>query len=79
MKIAYLSYCIKNNLNNNNDTNRNNDNNNHNYNHNSFAFGFFYLILLFFGFICLFQRRMSTNACISILKCEVIVKFERFN
>ena len=44
-------------------------------------FGFLYLIFLFFGYICLFQRRMLTNACIiiSLLKGEVTVKFEKFD
>ena len=36
---------------------------------------------IFFGFICLFQRKMPTTARIIIylLKGEMIKKFERFN
>ena len=51
--------------NNNDDNHDHNNNNNNNNNNNSFAslvFNIYFAI--FFGFICLFQRRMSTNACI---------------
>ena len=79
-QIAYLSYCFENNGNNNDETD-NNGNINHN-NNNSFVFGFFiFNFAIFFGFICLFRRRMPINSytVISLLKGEVTVTFERFN
>ena len=60
--------------------NNNNDNYDNSNNYNIFAFLFFYIsFCFFFGFICLFQRGIPTNACIiyfSIKKGEVIVTFE---
>ena len=55
MKVAYLSYCIKNNVNNNNGNNDRNDNNNNNNHKNRLTFSFLYLLLLYFGFISLFH------------------------
>ena len=60
--------------------NNNNDNDDNSNNYNIFAFLFFYIsFCFFFGFICLFQRGIPTNACIiyfSIKKGEVMVIFE---
>ena len=46
--------------------NNNDDNENNNKHHNIkkivWFFGFLYPIFLFFGFICLFQRRIPTSA-----------------
>ena len=55
---AYLSYCIKNNVNNNNGNNNNNDNNDN----NSFVFGFFIFNFAIF-LIYLFIPEKYANQC----------------
>ena len=58
--IWHLIQCNNYNYNNNGNDNNNNNNN------NSFAFWIFWIqFCYFFGFICLFKRRMPTKACIN--------------
>ena len=53
--MAYLSYCIKSNVNNDNDNNNNNDNNNHN-NNSSFVFGVFIFNFAIFSVLFVYSR-----------------------
>ena len=68
MKIAYLLHsiqCNDNNGNNTNNDNNNNNNDNNNNKNNKLVFWFFiFNFATFFGFICLFSRRLPSKACI---------------